>query len=60
MRYVVVVLPAVPVTPTTSSARDGSSKNATAAGPIEARTECTTSCGTGGATGRSTTSAAAP
>ena len=45
-RYVVVVLPAVPVTAATSSSRLGSPKNATAAGAIAWRASGTTSCGT--------------
>ena len=38
---VVVVLPFVPVTPTSVSARDGSPKNSDANGPIAVRTEGT-------------------
>ena len=59
-RKVVVVLPFVPVTPATSSARVGSPKKASAAIAIAARASSTTSCGTSSSSGRSTTSATAP
>ena len=55
-----VVLPFVPVTPATSSARVGSPKKTSAAIAIAARASSTTSCGTSSSSGRSTTSATAP
>src|SRR5437879_11344970 len=58
--YAVVVLPAVPVTPTTSKSELGLRKNATAAGPSARRTSATTSGGPATSSGRSTTSATAP
>jgi hypothetical protein len=55
-----VVLPFVPVMPTTSSSAVGSPWKRAAAGPIAARTDGTTTSGTASPSGRSTTSAAAP
>ena len=55
-----MVLPLVPVTPTTSSSRVGSPKKTSAAGAIAARASRTTTCGTGRSSARSTTSATAP
>ena len=60
IRYVVVVLPLVPVTPASCRRSLGRPKNASAATAIEARTSSTRSCGTATSSGRSTTSAAAP
>ena len=59
-RYVVVVLPFVPVTPTIARSREGSPWNTDAIGPIAARTDGTRTCGTATSTHRSTQSAAAP
>ena len=55
-----VVLPFVPVTPTTRSAAVGLPWNAAASGPIAARTLGTTTSGTSSPSGRSHTIAAAP
>ena len=58
-RWVVVVLPLVPVTPTTDNRRDGWSKKAAAAGARAARESVTSTWGTsapGPAAGRSTSS----
>ena len=59
-RWVVVLLPFVPVTPATVSLSVGAPKKASAATAIAAREDSTTSCGTATSTGCSTTSAAAP
>ena len=59
-RNAVVVLPLVPVMPTTRSSAVGSSWKRAAAGPIAARTSGTTISGTPRPSGRSTTSATAP
>ena len=55
-----VVLPFVPVMPTTSSSAVGSPKKRAAAGPIARRASSTTISGTPSPSGRSHTSAAAP
>ena len=60
MRKAVVVLPFVPVTPTTRSRAVGRPWKAAASGPIAARTLGTTTSGTPVPSGRSHTSAAAP
>ena len=60
MRNAVVVLPFVPVTPTTRSCAVGLPWNAAASGPIAARTLGTSTSGTSRPSGRSHTSAAAP
>ncbi len=59
-RNAVVVLPFVPVTPSTVSCSVGCPKKTSAIGPIAARTDGTTPCGTGRSSSRSTTSAQAP
>ena len=59
-RKAVVVLPFVPVTPTTRSSAVGSPENRAASGAIAARASATTTCGTASSSSRSTTSAAAP
>ena len=59
-RKAVVVLPFVPVMPTTSSSAVGWPWKRAAAGPIAARTSSTTTSGTPSPSGRSHTSAAAP
>ena len=59
-RNAVVVLPLVPVIPTTFSRAVGSPWKAAAAGPIASRTLGTTTSGTPRSSGRSHTSAAAP
>ena len=59
-RNAVVVFPFVPVTPATSSSRDGSPKKRRAATGIAERTSATTSWGTPMSSEWSTTSAAAP
>src|SRR5215207_10503181 len=64
-RCVTVVLPAVPVTPTTYNSCDGSPQNAAATGPSARRTSGTTSWGActwgvGSVRGRSTSRATAP
>ena len=61
-RWVVVVLPLVPVTPTTDNRLDGWPKKAAAAGARAARESATSTCGTaaGCSTSSSTTSATAP
>jgi hypothetical protein len=56
----VVVLPLVPVTPTTRRRDVGSPWKRAAAGAIASRTEGTTTSGTPSSSGRSTTSATAP
>ncbi len=55
-----VVLPLVPVTPTTESSRDGSPYQRDAASAIARRTEGTTTCGAPTPGSRSQTMAAAP
>ena len=60
IRNAVVVLPLVPVTPTTRSSRVGSPQKRAASGAIAARASATTTCGTASSSSRSTTSAAAP
>ena len=55
-----VVLPLVPVMPTTSSSAVGSPWKRAAAGPIAARTSGTNSSGTASPSGRWQTSATAP
>ena len=59
-RKAVVVLPLVPVIPTTRRVAVGSPWKAAAAGPIASRTLGTTTSGTPRPSGRSHTSAAAP
>ncbi len=60
-RYVVVVLPLVPVTPSTANRADGSPQAAADTGPMAARTEATcTSAATARPSRRSTSRAAAP
>ena len=59
-RKAVVVLPLVPVTPTTRSSAVGSPQKRAASGAIAARASATTTCGTATSSSRSTTSAAAP
>ena len=59
-RKAVVVLPLVPVIPTTRSSAVGSPWKRAAAGPIAARTSSTTTSGTPRPSGRSHTSATAP
>ena len=59
-RNAVVVLPLVPVMPTTRSSAVGSPWKRAAAGPIAARTSGTSTSGTPRPSGRSHTSAAAP
>ncbi len=59
-RKAVVVLPFVPVTPTTSSSIVGSPWKAAASGAIAARASATSTSGTPSSSGRSTTSALAP
>jgi hypothetical protein len=59
-RKAVVVLPFVPVTPATSSSRDGSPNRSVAARGMARRTSGTTSWGTSTSSGWSTTSAVAP
>ncbi len=59
-RKAVVVLPLVPVIPTTGSRAVGSPWNRAAAGAIAARTDGTRTSGTPRPSGRSTTSATAP
>jgi hypothetical protein len=56
----VVVLPLVPVIPTTCSSAVGSPQKRAATGAIAARASATRACGTSSSSGRSTTSAAAP
>ena len=55
-----MLLPFVPLTPTTVSRSVGAPKKASAATAIAAREDSTTSCGTATSTGCSTTRAAAP
>ena len=55
-----VVLPLVPVTPTTFSSLEGWPKKLAASGAIAARTDGTSTSGTPSPSGRSTTSARAP
>jgi hypothetical protein len=59
-RWVVVVLPFVPVTPTTRSSRDGWPWKAAANGAMAARTDATCTWVASTGTGRSTSRAAAP
>ena len=59
-RCAVVVLPLVPVTPTTRRARDGSPYQRAAMSAMARRTEGTTTCGALTPVSRSHTSAAAP
>ncbi len=59
-RNAVVVLPLVPVTPSTRSSAVGSLQNRAASGAIAARASATTTWGTWTSSSRSTTSAAAP
>ncbi len=59
-RYVVVVFPFVPVTPSTRIARAGSPWNRAQSGPSTLRTEPTRACGTSTSSQRSTRHAVAP
>ena len=59
-RCVVVVFPAVPVTPTTRNAREGWPWNASASNAMSRRASSLTTCGTASGSGRSTSSADAP
>ena len=59
-RYVTVVFPFVPVTPTIVIESAGRPNTSAAAGPIAARTDGTSSCGTAASRRRSTSSATAP
>ena len=59
-RYVVVVLPFVPVIPIVVSASAGRPKITEDIGPIAARTDGTNACGASSASHRSTTSPPAP
>jgi hypothetical protein len=63
IRYVVVVLPFVPVTPTVTIASAGRPKASAETGPMASRTEGTRTCETGGSRSsihRSTSTATAP
>ena len=60
MRKADVVLPLVPVTPTTSRSRDGWPASAAAASAMPTRASATTAWGTASSSGRSTITAAAP